>query len=124
MSATASASFTCPICLRVSHHPRDGEERYCAIHGFVDDVLADPLRRKDLVEHRDLGRLCVPSVADRNGTHRVGTFDGRCRLTMRWLARPRQWADWEGNLYTPKDMVILGFQYLEEFIEADLPVPR
>jgi len=33
--------FVCPICKRVSHHPRDAEMRFCAKCGFVDDVLAE-----------------------------------------------------------------------------------
>ncbi len=33
--------FVCPICKRVSCHPRDAEMRFCAKCGFVDDVLAE-----------------------------------------------------------------------------------
>jgi len=31
-------AFTCPFCLRVSHHPHDQAERFCGVCGFVDDV--------------------------------------------------------------------------------------
>ena len=33
--------FVCPICKRVSCHPRDAEMRFCAKCGLVDDVLAE-----------------------------------------------------------------------------------
>jgi hypothetical protein len=33
-----SAAFTCPKCGRVSHHPRDLAERFCAVCGYVDDI--------------------------------------------------------------------------------------
>lgn len=29
-------SFTCPTCKRISYHPKDVEERFCAICGFAD----------------------------------------------------------------------------------------
>jgi hypothetical protein len=37
---TETPPFVCPICRRQSWHPRDGAERFCAVCGFVDDVLA------------------------------------------------------------------------------------
>jgi hypothetical protein len=40
----SAAPFVCPICQRPSWHPRDAEERFCAV---VDDVLlVQRLQRK------------------------------------------------------------------------------
>jgi hypothetical protein len=47
-----AGAFTCPICRRVSHHPRDRAERYCGVCGFVDDVMA-PTDRARAAYHDD-----------------------------------------------------------------------
>jgi len=39
--------FVCPICQRGSWHPRDKEERFCGVCGFVDDVLAERGLRRE-----------------------------------------------------------------------------
>lgn len=31
--------FVCPICQRITHNPHDAEQRFCAVCGYVDDVL-------------------------------------------------------------------------------------
>ena len=37
----ADPPFVCPICKRQSWHPRDAEQRFCAVCGFVDDVVTE-----------------------------------------------------------------------------------
>jgi hypothetical protein len=42
-------AFQCPICERISHHPRDRAERFCVRCGFLDDP--NPLTERAAAYH-------------------------------------------------------------------------
>jgi hypothetical protein len=44
-------AFTCPICGRTSHLPRDKAERFCVCCGFLEDV--NPLTERARARYRD-----------------------------------------------------------------------
>jgi ribosomal protein L37E len=46
------APYVCPTCGRVSHHPEDARQRFCAVCGFEDDPLA--LRQARAAAHPKL----------------------------------------------------------------------
>ncbi len=69
MNGTPPRPFVCPLCGRVSHHPRDAEERFCVRCGFVDDralalTLAPPPRELG-ARMRLADRMMLSMLAER-----------------------------------------------------------
>lgn len=59
---TAPPRFLCPICHRVSHHPRDLAERFCEVCGFVDDRTGQAKAcRHDAYKGMAVHGRCCPS---------------------------------------------------------------